>query len=125
VGHVREELGLVPGRQVQLPGPFLEFLPGLLDLNVLDLDVPVLPGQLNGLVLQLGVGALQLVLPDLELPGAGLQLRGEPLRLGQQRVGPAMIVLTLTPMVSMSCSRKSWCTWVKREKEPASMTPRT
>ena len=34
-----------------------------------------------------------------------------------------MIVLTLTPMVSISCSRKSWCTWVNRLNEPASITP--
>ena len=36
-----------------------------------------------------------------------------------------MIVLTLTPMVSISCSRKSWCTWVNRLNEPASITPST
>ena len=36
-----------------------------------------------------------------------------------------MIVFTLTPMVSISCSRKSWCTWVNRLNEPASITPRT
>ena len=37
----------------------------------------------------------------------------------------AMIVLTLTPMVSISCSRKSRCTWVNGLNEPASITPST
>ena len=37
----------------------------------------------------------------------------------------AIIVLTLTPMVSISCSRKSRCTWVNGHSEPASMTPST
>ena len=87
VRDVGQELGLVPGGQVQLPGPLLDLLPGLLDLDVLDLDVPLLPGQLGGLVLQLGVGALQFLLPGLQLPGAGLELPGQPLRLLQQVVG--------------------------------------
>ena len=37
----------------------------------------------------------------------------------------AIIVFTLTPMVSISCSRKSRCTWVNGHSEPASMTPST
>ncbi len=37
----------------------------------------------------------------------------------------AMIVLTLTPMVSVSRFRKSWWTCVKGLKEASSMTPST
>lgn len=36
-----------------------------------------------------------------------------------------MIVLTFTPMVSISCSMKSWCTSVNGLNEAASITPRT
>ena len=37
----------------------------------------------------------------------------------------AMIVLSTTPMVSMTCSRKLWLTTVKGRSEASSMTPRT
>jgi hypothetical protein len=57
VGHVGEELRLVAGGLVELAGAFFDLLPGLLDLGVLGLDVPVLRGQQRGLVGQLGVGA--------------------------------------------------------------------
>jgi hypothetical protein len=45
VRHVRQELGLVLGRQRQLRGLVLEAAPGELDLLVLDLDVAVLLGE--------------------------------------------------------------------------------
>jgi hypothetical protein len=67
---VREELRLVPGGQVKLTGPFLDLPPGVLDLDVLDLDGPILAGQLLGLVLQILVGTLQFLLPGLQLAGA-------------------------------------------------------
>jgi hypothetical protein len=79
VRHVREELRLVLGGQRQLPGPFLDLLPGLLDLGVLGLDVAVLRGQQRRLVLELGVGPLQLDLLALQLLRPGLELGGEPL----------------------------------------------
>ncbi|MGX1515896.1 hypothetical protein RKD44_007184 [Streptomyces collinus] len=62
-------------------------LPGLLDLQVLRLDVPVLRREQGRLVLQLGVGVLQLLLLRLQFRGAGLQLGGQPLRLGEEFVG--------------------------------------
>ncbi len=37
----------------------------------------------------------------------------------------AIMVLTLTPMASMSCSRKSRCACVNGHSDPASMTPST
>ena len=80
VRHVGEELRLVPRRLVKLLGALLDLLPGLLDLRVLGLDVPVLRGEQRRLVGQLGVGPLQLLLPRL-------QLGGQPLRLLEQRVG--------------------------------------
>src|ERR1035441_421261 len=67
VGHVGEELRLVFRRQRQLPGPFLDLLPGLLDLGVLGLDIAVLRGQQGRLVFQLGVGPLQFHLLILQL----------------------------------------------------------
>ncbi len=79
MGHVGEELRLVPGRQGELPGPFLDFLPGLLDLEVLDLDVVVLASQQSRLLRQLGVGTLQFVLTALEFFGARPQLGCETL----------------------------------------------
>ena len=88
MGDVRKELRLVPGGQVKLLGTFLDLPPGLLDLDILDLDIAVLAGQLIGLVLQVLIGTLQLLLPCLQFPGAGLQLSGQPLRLREQRVGP-------------------------------------
>ena len=60
VRHVGQELGLVARGQRELLGPLLQRPAGLLDLDVLDLDVAVLLGQQRGLLLQLGVGALQL-----------------------------------------------------------------
>ena len=61
----------------------LQLLPGLLDLQVLGLDVAVLRRQQGGLLLQFGVGALQLVLLDLQLLGARLQFGGQPLGLAR------------------------------------------
>ena len=115
VAHVGQELGLVPGADRQLLGPLLQRPPGQLDLGVLDLDGPVLLGQLGRLLLQLGVGLLQLLLLDLEqllrrlerlglvlqlqvrppqlvllgleLLGLALQLLGEALRLLEQLLG--------------------------------------
>lgn len=45
VAHVGQELRLVPGGTGELPGPGLELLPRLLDLQVLRVDVAVLAGQ--------------------------------------------------------------------------------
>ena len=87
VRHVGEELGLVARGDRELLGALLQGAPGLLDLEVLDLDRPVLLGEQRGLVLQLGVGPAQLLLLALQLVGALLQLGGEPLRLGQQVLG--------------------------------------
>jgi hypothetical protein len=81
VRHVGHELGLVLRRDGQLPGAVLQLLAGLLDLEVLHLDVAVLPGQQRRLLGQLGVRALQLVL-------LLLQLLGQALGLGEQRLGP-------------------------------------
>lgn len=63
--HVRQEFRLVRGRQRQLLGTVLELLPGLLDLQVLALDVAVLRCQQGGLLLQLRIGTLQFLLLHL------------------------------------------------------------
>src|SRR5580700_8709044 len=88
VRHVREEVGLVPRRDSQLLGAFLQGLPCLLDLAVLHLDRAVLLGEQRGLLLELRVGPAQLGLLALQLDGALLKLRGEPLRPAEQRLGP-------------------------------------
>ena len=87
VGHVREELRLVLRGERELPGPFLDLLPGQLDLRVLGLDVLLLRGEQLRLVLQVGVGLLQFLRPRLQLGRARLQLGRQPLRLLEQRVG--------------------------------------
>ena len=80
VAHVGQELGLVLAGLGELLGLLLHAAPGRVDLDVLDLDVAVLLGQLLGLLLQLGVGALQ-------LGRLVLQLGGEPLALREQLLG--------------------------------------
>jgi hypothetical protein len=87
VRHVGEELGLVLRRQRQLLGSGLQLLAGLLDLQILGLDVPVLGDQQGGLFLELGIGALELLLPCLQFLRAGLQLGSQPLGLLEQLVG--------------------------------------
>ncbi|CAM5596205.1 hypothetical protein KAURM247S_05187 [Kitasatospora aureofaciens] len=87
VAHVGQELRLVLRGQRQLVGALLQFLAGLLDLQVLGLDVAVLRGEQFGLVLQLGVGELQFLLPGLQFLGAGLEFGGQPLGLAEQLVG--------------------------------------
>ena len=90
VAHVGQELGLVPGADGQLLGPLLQRPPGQLDLGVLDLDGPVLLGQLGRLLLQLGVGLLQLLLLDLEQLLRRLERLGLVLQL---QVRPPQLVL--------------------------------
>ncbi|MCY1515091.1 hypothetical protein D9M68_496670 [compost metagenome] len=80
VGHAGEKLGLVPGRQHQLLGLFLQRQLGEFDFAVLALDFGLLFRQQPGLVLQLLVGLAQLFLLEL-------QFLGEQLRLLEQLLG--------------------------------------
>ena len=87
VGHVREELGLVPGREGELLGLLLERCPRQLHLAVLDLDAGVLLGEELRLLLQLLVRLLELLLLRLELLLPLLQLERQALRLLEQLLG--------------------------------------
>ena len=88
VRHVREELGLVLGRERELLGLLFQRLAGLLDFLVLALDLLVLVGEQAGLFLQLLVGLLQLLLPALQLLGERLRLLEQVFRphVGLDRV---------------------------------------
>ena len=59
--HVREELGLVLGDELELLGLLLEAAARELDLVVLDLEQLRLVVQLGGLRLELRVGRLELL----------------------------------------------------------------
>ena len=119
VAHVRHELGLVLAGLGELLGLLLHAAPGRVELDVLDLDVAVLPGQLLGLLLQLGVGPLQLGRLVLQLGGEPLALReqllGAPVGLdGGQRDADRVD----EPPRNVRCSSENGVT------EPSSMTPR-
>ena len=81
--------------------------PGQLDLAVLDLDGPVLLGQLGRLLLQLGVGVLQLLLLHLEQLLRRLERLGLVLQL-QVRAASAR------PAGTVSSSDWLCSSWVRR-----------
>ena len=109
---------LVLRGQRELLGALLQHLPRLLDLDVLGLDVAVLLASSVGLLLQLGVGALQRLLPALQLgrPLPQLPVSCCDCSSSSSVRALATMVLTLTPIISASWSRKSRWIWVKRLK---------
>src|SRR6266545_4040494 len=109
VRHIGQEFGLVFRGQGELYGLLLQARARLLDLEVLGLDLRVLPGELFGLLLKLLVGVAKFFTLHaqplfrfaqrerllfesfvglLQLVLLALQLGGELLRLDQEPLGP-------------------------------------
>jgi hypothetical protein len=119
VAHVGHELGLVLAGLRELLGLLLHAAPGRVELDVLDLDVAVLPGQLLGLLLQLGVGPLQLGdWSCSSVVSRWLCVSSSSVR----RL--AWMVASATPIVSTSLPRNVRCSSENGVTEPSSITPR-
>jgi len=88
VGHVRDELRLVPRRDDELTGLLLDEALGLLDLLVLPCRLDVLLGEQRGLPSEVLVGLAQLLLLATQLLGLRLGLLEQGLgeRVGLDRV---------------------------------------
>ena len=124
VRHVGEEVALVPGRQVQLPGALLDrcracsISPFLISISRFCRAscAALSSSSAFDLCRSLSQASSSPVLTEAHR---------QPLGLLQQVIGAGARddLFTLTPMVSISCSRKSWCAWVNRLNGPPRSRP--